>query len=314
MTNFDFSNRAYWIKKFYEFFIETDNPLASSCSAFKNLNRQYDKTNKQEGDLEYIFDISEWAENLQWPKTYAIWCLEFKKGNFSIIKNIIKSFSFFIFKLALVSFFIEFLYMSLQDFVPEGANIKFCLAIFVISLFLITLSKKLLFNIKTAIFLFIAIGVSVFNFYNAEIISYAKSNLSKAEQIVALDKQNLKENIVNNQQEVIQKQIETIKEEKKAIPQAFEAKNKYLNYVIIEIKKSMTSWQFPDTGKVKIKFKISKSGQLLSSKIIESSGYSIIEEFAIKSLKSAQPFKPFPSEITNSFVVITYTFDIKSRN
>ncbi len=51
-------------------------------------------------------------------------------------------------------------------------------------------------------------------------------------------------------------------------------------------------------GKVKLSFTINSDGKLLSSSVIVSSGFSELDESALAAAKKANPFPPFPKEIT----------------
>ena len=56
-------------------------------------------------------------------------------------------------------------------------------------------------------------------------------------------------------------------------------------------------------------FDISKNGNLLGCKVINSSGIQLADDEAINAIKKSSPFPPLPKEFSGNMVRITYTFD-----
>ncbi len=74
-------------------------------------------------------------------------------------------------------------------------------------------------------------------------------------------------------------------------------------------------WTYPEqaarkgiSGQITLRFKLSKDGNLLSVRMIESSGTKILDVAAIKAVKGAAPYYPFPATITTKKLVITASF------
>ena len=66
-------------------------------------------------------------------------------------------------------------------------------------------------------------------------------------------------------------------------------------------------------GVLKLSLKISATGQLLDSKIIQYSGFSVLDENALKTVRKVSPFAPFPSEINQKelWVEIPIVYNLK---
>ena len=317
-TEFSFFNRGYVVKLLFQMFMEDGNSLARNCSAFDNMNRQYDESVEQPPNIEHIFDMSKKIEALGWTKTFAIWCWELSKKNFSIIPSIIKGLIKAIFRVCVIPYILANLIFLLMIVINPNIEWDLGLVLFCIFAFAAIFPNKLLFNKKLILSLVCLLSITVFVFG----MDCADNFIEKIEQEQKTKVQNEQTNPVDStgqNQIPVQKQ-ETQNQQTQNQPQTEQSlkikqiRTDYLNSVIIKAKKEFASWQFPDTGYVKIKFKVSNTGQLLSYEIVESSGYKIMDDFAIKSLKAAAPFKPFPSEISNAFVNITYTFEIKPNN
>ena len=103
------------------------------------------------------------------------------------------------------------------------------------------------------------------------------------------------------------------KEAKRIVPQMGEGESveisldtmesKYISYFKHIRDKIYLVWIYPDAAKsagiqgvVKILFVIDRSGRLKEVRILESSGYSVLDKEAIRALYAAAPFGPFPSD------------------
>jgi periplasmic protein TonB len=74
-------------------------------------------------------------------------------------------------------------------------------------------------------------------------------------------------------------------------------------------------WTYPEqaarkgiSGEITLRFKLSKDGNLLSVRMVESSGTKILDVAAMKAVKGAAPYYPFPATITTKKLVITAAF------
>ena len=79
-------------------------------------------------------------------------------------------------------------------------------------------------------------------------------------------------------------------------------------------KKIKKNWHPPrenNRNKVVVLFKITKAGELLDIKIINSSGSKEMEEAAIKAIQLTAPFDPLPDKCKEDSVDINFTFDYK---
>ena len=66
-------------------------------------------------------------------------------------------------------------------------------------------------------------------------------------------------------------------------------------------------------GVLKLSLKISATGQLLDTKVIQSSGFAVLDENALKTVREVSPFAPFPSEINQKelWVEIPIVYNLK---
>jgi len=74
-------------------------------------------------------------------------------------------------------------------------------------------------------------------------------------------------------------------------------------------------WMYPSqaaqrgiSGKVTLRFKISREGNLISTRVVDKSGHKILDFAAIKAVKEAAPFYPFPLNIKKDKLSILATF------
>lgn len=74
-------------------------------------------------------------------------------------------------------------------------------------------------------------------------------------------------------------------------------------------------WMYPSeaaqrgiSGKLTLRFRISKDGKLLTARVVDESGYEILDFAAIKAIKEAGPFEPFPDNIDKDKLSILATF------
>ena len=74
-------------------------------------------------------------------------------------------------------------------------------------------------------------------------------------------------------------------------------------------------WLYPEqaasrgiSGEITLRFRLSEEGNLLSVRMLDSSGTKILDVAAIKAVKGAAPYYPFPSTITKKRLSITASF------
>ena len=61
-------------------------------------------------------------------------------------------------------------------------------------------------------------------------------------------------------------------------------------------------------GKLGLRFQISRDGNLMGVQLVDSSGLEILDMAAIKAVKEAAPYYPFPITISKSKLSILATF------
>ena len=74
-------------------------------------------------------------------------------------------------------------------------------------------------------------------------------------------------------------------------------------------------WRYPAqaaqrgvSGQLTLKFQISRDGNLLSVSLIDNSGFEILDMAAVKAVKEASPYYPFPVTIPRKKLSILATF------
>ena len=90
---------------------------------------------------------------------------------------------------------------------------------------------------------------------------------------------------------------------------------KYVSYFGRIKQQIQRAWIYPTqgtmkrlTGEVILKFEISKEGNLLDLRLINTSGINVLDINAIKAVKNAAPFYPFPKTISKKKLSILATF------
>lgn len=253
-----------------------------------------------------------WFHNLDWVVEFQNWVAELSEGKRSIwyTPPFIKK---FIYRLILRPFFIlifstSFIY-SFNDNPSDSFMGGLCFVILALIILFAFIPEKVLKQPIRRI-AFICILVTLISIY---------APLSKQSNNAANNNNN------SNQEETVSKleipkpptinnTVQPVEEKQANEPTSNfdinEIKNNYVNEVIRNINNNK-GFDFPGNSLAKsgkIKFKILKDGSLDSYEIIESSGYIDIDKAAVQLLKSSAPFKPFPEEINNDFLNITYNF------
>jgi len=90
---------------------------------------------------------------------------------------------------------------------------------------------------------------------------------------------------------------------------------KYVSYFSRIKQQIQRVWVYPSqgikrtlSGELTLKFEISKDGNLLSLRLINSSGSNILDANAVKAVRGAAPYYPFPITITKKRLSILATF------
>jgi len=100
---------------------------------------------------------------------------------------------------------------------------------------------------------------------------------------------------------------------------SLETKDKKYTSFFAMIKQSlMQHWKYPPEarsslieGTLTALFSLERNGKLIEASIIQTSGYSILDNEAARAINSAAPFPPFPESITVSRLNILATFDYR---
>jgi len=74
-------------------------------------------------------------------------------------------------------------------------------------------------------------------------------------------------------------------------------------------------WAYPEdaarrgiSGRLTLRFQISKDGNLMNIRLIDNSGYNVLDEAALQAVKTAAPYYPFPVTIDRESLSILATF------
>ncbi|MFH0958566.1 MAG: TonB family protein [Pseudomonadota bacterium] len=98
--------------------------------------------------------------------------------------------------------------------------------------------------------------------------------------------------------------------------------DKFFSYMLHLKRKIQGVWVYPTTaarsgigGSLSVEFSIAKNGDLIYVNLLDSSGHTILDESAIKAIKSAAPYYPFPPRlhakrlrIRANFIYVTSNF------
>ncbi len=95
---------------------------------------------------------------------------------------------------------------------------------------------------------------------------------------------------------------------------------KYWSYLDKMKRKIELLWQYPEiarvnglSGSLKISFAVDKNGKLKNVVLVESSGYKFFDDAAMKALRDASPFAPFPDtwDVERLNIDGTFIYEIK---
>jgi TonB family protein len=71
-------------------------------------------------------------------------------------------------------------------------------------------------------------------------------------------------------------------------------------------------WKPPrgkESSQVMVAFRVNRAGELMQLVIQRSSGETLVDEAALAAIRRVFPFKPLPSEFTQPYIDIEFTFD-----
>lgn len=93
---------------------------------------------------------------------------------------------------------------------------------------------------------------------------------------------------------------------------------RYGSYARVIKEALMRQWQYPRQamenlieGKLQVLFSLSREGHLIGIQILDPSGHDILDQEALRSVRSAAPFPPFPGSVTVSKLHITANFEYR---
>lgn len=93
---------------------------------------------------------------------------------------------------------------------------------------------------------------------------------------------------------------------------------RYVSYARIIKEALMAQWQYPQQakenlveGRTFLLFTLSRDGTLQDLQIIDSSGYKVLDDEAIRAVKAAAPFPAFPGSVTVARLHIKANFDYR---
>lgn len=96
--------------------------------------------------------------------------------------------------------------------------------------------------------------------------------------------------------------------------------SKYASYFARIKRQIELAWNYPSeaqrkgmTGELTLRFQISRDGNLMNVRLINGSGYNILDEAALQAVKSAAPYYPFPVTIDKEALPILASFIYSPR-
>ena len=115
-------------------------------------------------------------------------------------------------------------------------------------------------------------------------------------------------------------QTETIQDDDKPISLNTK-ESRYASYFLRIKRQIELVWSYPDeaerkgiTGQLTLRFRISRDGNLMNVRLINGSGYNILDEAALQAVKSAAPYYPFPVTIDRENIPILANFVYSPRS
>jgi protein TonB len=79
---------------------------------------------------------------------------------------------------------------------------------------------------------------------------------------------------------------------------------RFLNYLARLKRRVQNEWEYPEaarqngvTGELLLIFTLNKAGSLTSIRLVESSGFPVLDQEALRAVKAAAPYDPFPPQM-----------------
>jgi protein TonB len=95
---------------------------------------------------------------------------------------------------------------------------------------------------------------------------------------------------------------------------------RYASYFLRIKRQIELAWNYPSeaqrkgiTGQLTLRFQISRDGNLMNVRLINGSGYNVLDEAALQAVKSAAPYYPFPVTIDRETLPILANFIYSPR-
>jgi TonB family protein len=93
---------------------------------------------------------------------------------------------------------------------------------------------------------------------------------------------------------------------------------RYVSYARAVKERIMRHWRYPPEaklnlmeGKLTVLFSLTKTGQMARVGILQPSGFPVLDEEAIRAIRAAAPFPPFPEHVTVGRLNIQASFDYR---
>jgi TonB family protein len=93
---------------------------------------------------------------------------------------------------------------------------------------------------------------------------------------------------------------------------------RYVSYARLIKARIGSQWRYPSTardrlieGQLMVLFSLVKEGQLIEIRVLDPSGYAVLDEEAVRAIKVAAPFPPFPDHVTVKRLNIQASFDYR---
>lgn len=90
----------------------------------------------------------------------------------------------------------------------------------------------------------------------------------------------------------------------------------YISYLASVKRDIELVWEYPPSalregiqGRLIVEFRIRKNGTLMEARLVRSSGFSILDEEAIRAIQAAAPFHPIPTWIGKQRLAISASFE-----
>ncbi len=93
---------------------------------------------------------------------------------------------------------------------------------------------------------------------------------------------------------------------------------RYVSYTVLIRKEIMHNWRYPQEareylleGILLVVFSVGRNGEMIQIQILKTSGHEILDMEAVRAIRKAAPFPPFPEHITASRLNIRANFDYR---